>query len=178
MNKGTMICITIFLGICLACYFLAWLNRLDKIKFILTSDKACAPERGTVRSAGYDLKSSEKTIIPPRSHKAIKTGVKVILPRDTYGRVASRSGLSFKHGIEVGAGVIDEDYRNELMVILHNHSNKEFKVEEGHRIAQLIVERVYYPTTMIEDINGEIKVKKECIRTIRGLGGFGSTGTN
>jgi dUTP pyrophosphatase len=150
----------------------------EQIKFILTSDKALSPERGTKKSAGYDLKSCENITIPARSHKAIKTGVQVRLPLDTYGRIASRSGLSFKNGIEVGAGVVDEDYRNELMVILHNHSDNDFKVEEGSRIAQLIVERVVYPTTLIEDQGGNIKVTTDsCIRLIRGLGGFGSTGT-
>ena len=173
-----LLCITTmtFFGLIATMNHLGWPKRPDKIRFILTSNKAHAPQRGTSRSAGYDLKSSEETIIAPRSYKAIKTGLKVILPNNTYGRIASRSGLSFKHGIEVGAGVIDEDYRNEVMVILHNHSNEEFKVEEGHRIAQLIVERVIYPTTIVEDINGTIEVKDKYIRPIRGLGGFGSTG--
>ena len=151
-------------------------HKIEKIKFILTNDKATSPERGTQRSAGYDLASSENTVIPARSHKAIKTGVKVTLPSNTYGRIASRSGLSFKNGIEVGAGVIDEDYRNELMVILHNHSDKDFIIEPKDRIAQLIVERVVYPTTLIEDVNGGIQTINSCIRSIRGLGGFGSTG--
>lgn len=153
-------------------------HKIEKIKFILINDNATSPERGTLKSAGYDLKSSENTIVQARSHKAIKTGVKVILPPNTYGRIASRSGLSFKNGIEVGAGVIDEDYRNELMVILHNHSDKDFVIESKDRIAQLIVERVVYPTTLIEDVNGGIQTIKSCIRSIRGLGGFGSTGTN
>jgi dUTP pyrophosphatase len=155
----------------------SWLNQPEKITFILTNDQATPPERGTHRSAGYDLKSSENSIVPARSRKAIKTGVKVLLPSNTYGRIASRSGLSFKHGIEVGAGVIDEDYRNELMVILHNHSDVDFVVEEKHRIAQIIIERVVYPTTIIEDINGQIQTSDTCIRSVRGLGGFGSTGT-
>jgi dUTP pyrophosphatase len=155
-----------------------WRNKPEKIKFILTTEKAIAPERGTSRSAGYDLRSSEKYIIPARSHKAIKTGIKVILPYNTYGRIASRSGLSFKNGIEVGAGVIDEDYRNELMVILHNHSDNDFIVEEKARIAQIIIEKVVFPITIIEDYNGSIRTTNKCIRSIRGLGGFGSTGTN
>lgn len=153
-------------------------SRKPQIKFILTSDKATPPERGTLKSAGFDLKSSEDSIVPPRSRKAIKINVKVTLPPNTYGRIASRSGLSFKHGIEVGAGVVDEDYQNDLMVILHNHSDDEFVVKEKDRIAQFIVEPVVYPTTLIEDIDGSIQTINGCIRTIRGLGGFGSTGTN
>jgi dUTP pyrophosphatase len=159
-------------------YFLwsLWSKRPQKLKFILTHEDASSPKRGTQLSAGYDLKSSVECTIPARSHKAIKTGVMVILPSNTYGRIASRSGLSFKNGIEVGAGVIDEDYRNELMVILHNHSDKDFKIEKQDRIAQLIVEPVVYPTTVIENVNGEIETITSSIRQIRGLGGFGSTG--
>ena len=163
--------------------FISLLTRVtteqpDKIKFILTHDKATAPERGTKKSAGYDLKSCEDCVVPARSHKAIKTGIKVSLPVNTYGRIASRSGLSFKYGIEVGAGVIDEDYQNELMVILHNHSDIDFVVTEKDRIAQLIVEKIVYPITMIEDVNGVEQTTNTCIRSVRGLGGFGSTGTN
>lgn len=156
--------------------YLIWSSRSTKIKFILTNDQVEAPKRGTRRSAGYDLKASETCIIPARSHKSVKTGLKVILPNNTYGRIASRSGLSFTYGIEVGAGVIDEDYCNELMVILYNHSDVDFKVEKQDRIAQLIVEKVIYPTTMIEDVNGYVETINTSIRSIRGLGGFGSTG--
>jgi len=152
-------------------------SQPPKIRFILVNDKATAPERGTERSAGYDLKASENCVIPARSRKAVKTGVKVVLPFNTYGRIASRSGLSFKFGIEAGAGVIDEDYQNELMVILHNHSDVDFVVEEKDRIAQLIVESIIYPTTVIEDVNGVERTTNTCIRSVRGLGGFGSTGT-
>ena len=153
-------------------------SKKPEIKFILTSDKATPPERGTLKSAGFDLKSSEDSSIPPRSRKAIKINVKVVLPPNTYGRIASRSGLSFKNGIEVGAGVVDEDYQNDLMVILHNHSDEEFVVKEKDRIAQFIVEPVVYPTTFIQDVDGSIQTINRCIRNVRGLGGFGSTGTN
>ncbi|CCV01952.1 hypothetical protein IIV22A_108R [Invertebrate iridescent virus 22] len=149
-----------------------------KIKFILTHENATVPQKGTSKSAGYDLKSIENCIIPARSHRAVKIGLKVELPPNTYGRIASRSGLSFKNGIEVGAGVVDEDYRDNLMVILHNHSDVDFKIEIKDRIAQLIVENVVVGTTLIEDINGTITTTYSCIRGIRGLGGFGSTGIN
>jgi dUTP pyrophosphatase len=163
-------------GLIVTVAYLVWSNKPEKIKFELISDKAAPPERGTQRSAGYDLKACENCVIPARSHKAVKTGIKVTLPPNTYGRVASRSGLSFKNGIEVGAGVIDEDYRNELMVILHNHSDSDFDIEVGSRVAQLIVERVVYPNTLIEDFEGNVHHVNTCIRSIRGLGGFGSTG--
>ncbi|CCV02129.1 dUTPase [Invertebrate iridovirus 25] len=149
-------------------------SQPKKIKFILTSENASAPQKGTSKSAGYDLKSIEKCVVQKRSHLAIKTGLKVELPTNTYGRIASRSGLSFKHGIEVGAGVIDEDYPNELMIILHNHSDTDFKVEVGDRIAQIIIQPVVVGTTLIQDINGVVNTIYSS--QIRRLGGFGSTG--
>ena len=131
---------------------------VEQIKFILKSNKASTPQRGTAYSAGYDLKSVETCIIPAKSRKSIKTDVAVILPKNTCGRIASRSGLSFKNGIEVGAGVIDEDYRNELMINLYNHSDEDFLVEESQRIAQLIVHRIAYPDTLVEDVAGNVRV--------------------
>jgi dUTP pyrophosphatase len=154
------------------------LEKQKKIKFILTSENASIPEKGTQFSAGFDLSSSEECVIPARSRKAVKTNVKVELPENTYGRIASRSGLSFRCGIEVGAGVIDEDYRNELMVILHNHSDEEFMVKKNDRIAQLIVESIVHPITYVQDLTGETQIYNKCIRQLRGLGGFGSTGIN
>lgn len=150
-------------------------SQPKKIKFIKIHENAGTPQKGTSKSAGYDLRSIEKCVISARSHLAIKTGLKIELPANTYGRIASRSGLSFKHGIEVGAGVIDEDYTNELMIILHNHSDIDFKVEVGDRIAQIIVEPVVVGTTLIQNINGMVNTIYSCTR-IRGLGGFGSTG--
>lgn len=155
--------------------YLVLLVQPKKIKFIKVCESAGTPQKGTSKSAGYDLKSIEKCVISARSRLAIKTGLKVELPTNTYGRIASRSGLSFKHGIEVGAGVIDEDYTNELKIILYNHSDTDFKVEVGDRIAQIIIEPVVVGTTLIQDINGVITTIYSCTR-IRGLGGFGSTG--
>jgi dUTP pyrophosphatase len=134
------------------------------------------PTRATLKSAGFDLKSSENCVVPTRSHKAIKTGIIVNLPPHSYGRIASRSGLSLKHGIEVGAGVIDEDYQNEVMVILYNHSDTDFIVNENDRIAQLIVEGVIYPNVLLENREGKIEsLKESCLKIVR-TGGFGSTG--
>ena len=151
-----------------------------KFKLIekIENDNICdtlLPERGTLKSAGFDLKSAETCVIPARSHKSVKTGIIVTLPPNSYGRIASRSGLSLKHGIEVGAGVVDEDYRNEVMVILYNHSDKDFEINKNDRIAQLIVQNVIYPNILL-DVNGKIEaVKKMCIEAVR-KGGFGSTG--
>jgi dUTP pyrophosphatase len=145
-----------------------------QVKFAL-SDTASMPQRATKRSAGYDLKASEQCIIPPRSHRKIKTGVRVTLPPNTYGRIASRSGLSVKHGLEVGAGTIDEDYENEVVINLYNHSDVEYIVEQQHRIAHLIIQPCAYPTTIVSWPNGQQTVQQEPTR-VRGMNGLGSTG--
>ena len=89
------------------------------------------------------------------------------IPVGNYGRVAPRSGLSVKNFIHVGAGVVDSDYRGELKVLLYNFSDVDFIVNAGDRIAQLIIEK-YTPTDVEEVVELEL--------TIRGEGGFGSTG--
>jgi dUTP pyrophosphatase len=167
--------VTIFVGVSLTVIYVAWLNFPEKIKFILVSRKSSVPTRGTRRSAGYDLTASEECVVPAGNRKMVKTGVKCVLPANTYGRIASRSGLSLKHGIEVGAGVVDEDYTNELMVILYNHGEDDFEVKVGHRIAQLVIEKIVYPTTLVE-IDGLVTPSVSYVRSTRGTGGFGSTG--
>lgn len=149
-------------------------SKTITFKLVGKNEYSLIPQKGTLRSAGFDLKSSENCTIPARTHKAIKTGIIVTLPSCSYGRIASRSGLSFKHGIEVGAGVIDEDYREEIMVILHNHSNNDFVVNKYDRIAQLIVESIITPDVLIND-GIQIYDSKSPI-TEKRIGGFGSTG--
>lgn len=83
------------------------------------------------------------------------------------GRIAPRSGLASKHFIDTGAGVIDADYRGQVKVLLFNHSDKDFDVNEGERIAQLVLERIYTPDVL------EVEELEE---SVRGEGGFGSTG--
>ena len=74
----------------------------------------------------------------------VDTDISIAVPSNTYGRVAPRSGLASKHSIHTGAGVIDADYRGPVKVLLFNLSGDEFKVAEGDRVAQLIVERVSF----------------------------------
>ena len=129
---------------------------------------ATLPTRGSDRSVGYDLYSSEDTIVPCQTGRAlVGTGITVVLPPGVYGRVAPRSGLAVKHCIDVGAGVIDPDYTGEIKVVLFNHGEKDFEIKKGDRIAQLVLERCETPPieeiTIVED-------------TERGDSGFGSTG--
>ncbi|ELU04579.1 hypothetical protein CAPTEDRAFT_178519 [Capitella teleta] len=100
----------------------------------------------------------------------VKTDIQIAVPDGCYGRVAPRSGLAHKHFIDVGAGVIDQDYRGNVGVILFNlNKDASFTVKKGDRVAQLILERIY-----IADLQ-ELPTLDE---TERGEGGFGSTGTN
>jgi dUTP pyrophosphatase len=87
--------------------------------------------------------------------------------RSKDGRVAPRSGLAAKHSIDVGAGVIDYDYRGPVKVILFNLSDADFAIARGDRIAQLVLERIHTP---------DVVVVEKLAGTVRGAGGFGSTG--
>lgn len=132
------------------------------------SENAQLPIMATPGSAGYDLSSAHSCVIPPRQRMLCKTDIAVCIPEGCYGRVAPRSGLALKYGIDVGAGVIDRDYIGNLGVVLFNNSDQSFTVEAGMRVAQLILEQhLQVPVVEMED---------ELPTTDRGEGGFGSTG--
>lgn len=134
----------------------------------LTQD-AILPSRGSALSAGLDLYSAEETWIPAVGKLLVKTGISIALPDGCYGRVAPRSGLACNHFVDVGAGVIDQDYRGEVKVLLFNFNRVDYQVKKGDRIAQLICEKIYIPDILqVEDLS----------KTDRGSGGFGSTGKN
>ena len=103
------------------------------------------PSRGTIGAAGYDLAAVEAAVIPAHGKCLVKTGLAMALPPDCYGRIAPRSGLALRKFIDVGAGVIDSDYRGEIGVILLNFGNEDFVVIMGDKIAQLIFERINTP---------------------------------
>lgn len=131
------------------------------------SDKARLPTRGSAFAAGYDIYASKVTVIPARGKALVDTDISMAVPAGTYGRIAPRSGLAAKHFIDTGAGVIDADYRGQVKVLLFNHSDADFQVAEGDRVAQLILERIYTP---------EVMEVTELEESVRGAGGFGSTG--
>jgi dUTP pyrophosphatase len=138
------------------------------IKIKLLNELAKIPSRANPTDAGADLFSTEECIIPPLSRKLIKTGISIEIPETYYGRIAPRSGLAFRNGIDVMAGVIDSSYRGEIGVILYNtDKDNEFKVNIGDKIAQIIIEYHY---------NFDFVTTAELNETSRGDGGFGSTG--
>jgi dUTP pyrophosphatase len=131
------------------------------------SPKATLPYRATAGSAGYDLCSAEECTLGPGERKVINTDISIEMPIGTYGRVAPRSGLAVKNGINVMAGVLDADYRGKVGVVLVNHGYDTFHFKEGDRIAQLIIEKCSTP--VVEEI-------EQHTVTSRGEHGFGSTG--
>ena len=131
------------------------------------SANAVLPKRGSSLAAGYDLSAAYDVIVPKRGKALVKTDLAIACPESTYGRIAPRSGLAWKKFIDVGAGVIDADYRGNVGVLLFNHSEEDFKVEKGDRVAQLILEQIcMVPVVECEDLE----------ETVRGEGGYGSTG--
>ncbi|XP_054740429.1 deoxyuridine 5'-triphosphate nucleotidohydrolase [Anastrepha obliqua] len=137
------------------------------LRFAKLTEHALAPVRGSERAAGLDLRSAYDLKVPARGKAIVKTDLQVQVPEGSYGRVAPRSGLAVKNFIDVGAGVVDEDYRGNLGVVLFNHSDSDFEVKRGDRIAQFICERIFYP---------ELEEVDKLDDTERGAGGFGSTG--
>lgn len=148
--------------------------------FKLTSPHAKLPTKATVGSAGYDLYSAEDKIIPSRSRALVDTGFSMAFPGSCYARIAPRSGLAVKFCLDVGAGVIDSDYRGPVKVLLINHGDVDYEVKAGDRIAQMIFENIEQPILVeVEDLPSETVTSSErggYFRNRRGEGGFGSTG--
>lgn len=138
------------------------------IEFILTSPLARKPVRSTEGAAGYDLYSAEKCTIAPGTRYLVPTDVKIQLPPNTFGHIAPRSGLALKHSIDIGAGIIDEDYRGTLGILMINHGTTAFEVELGDKVGQLLIQYICHPDfKQVENFSSVTK---------RGEGGFGSTG--
>jgi dUTP pyrophosphatase len=128
---------------------------------------AVIPKRATEGSAGLDISSSVDAVVPSQKWLAVPTGISITVPKYCYARIAPRSGLTFKYGIQIGAGVVDSDYTGEIKVIMFNHGENDFNIKTGDRIAQLILEKI---------LTNELEEVEELVKTDRGAGGFGSTG--
>ncbi len=142
-----------------------------KIKRLQNSNGLDIPSYATSNSAGIDLQAaiSEDIIIKPGKRVLIKTGIAIALPDGYEAQIRPRSGLAYKNGITVlnAPGTIDADYRGEIGVILINHSDEDFVVSSGMRIAQMIISSY---------TKANLTVVDELSETVRGEGGFGSTG--
>jgi dUTP pyrophosphatase len=142
-------------------------SSLDVLRFKQLDPRAVLPLRGSSFAAGLDICSIEDLKIEARQRAIARTGLAVAIPQGFYGRVAPRSGLAAKHGLDVLAGVIDSDYRGELCCLLYNTSDSTIELPAGSKVCQLILEKIITPeATWVNDLD----------ETARGAGGFGSTG--
>ena len=142
----------------------------------LMTPTAMLPTRGSALAAGYDLYADQATVIPARGRAKVTTGIQLELVRPVSEqkdasfaymlKLQPRSGLSVK-GIDIGAGVVDEDYRGQVMVIMINGTDQPIAVAVGDRICQMVINKVYTPA---------IELVTDLSETTRGDGGFGSTG--
>ena len=139
------------------------IKKLDK--------KVKLPEYKTTGSSGLDLTAfiEKKIVIKPGENSLVPTGISIAIPEDTEVQIRPRSGLAAKNNISVlnTPGTIDSDYRGEIKVILFNHGDKEFTVNNNDRIAQMILMPI---------LKVDFEIVETLPETIRGSGGFGSTG--
>ena len=135
-------------------------------------ERAILPTYGSEYAAGADLYAllDEDLVIEPGETKFVHTGLAMEVPEGYAGLVYARSGLASKRGLAPAnkVGVVDSDYRGELMVALHNHSNVTQTIQSGERIAQLVITPF---------LKAEFYESESLSETVRGVGGFGSTGT-
>lgn len=145
---------------------------MPKIAVKKLNESAVLPTYGSEYAAGADLYAlpDEDVVIAPHETKFIHTGLAMEIPEGYAGLVYARSGLASKRGLAPAnkVGVVDADYRGEIMVALHNHSDKEQVVAAGERVAQIVI--APFLKACFEEAD-------ELSQTVRGVGGFGSTGT-
>jgi len=137
------------------------------LNFKKLDDRAILPTRGSELAAGLDLCSIEELTIEPRHRLLVHTGLAVAIPEGHYGRIAPRSGLALRTGLDVLSGVIDADYRGEIGCLLYNTGDETINLPAQSKICQLIIEKITTPEAVWAD---------EISETNRGSGGFGSTG--
>ena len=142
-----------------------------KILIKKTSKEVITPKYKTDGSSGVDLSAflDKEVVIKPNSSELIPTGLQVAIPEELEIQIRPRSGLAAKESIGVlnSPGTIDSDYRGELKIILFNHGNKDFVINNGDRIAQMV---------LVPILKMEFEEVDSLPDTIRGQGGFGSTG--
>ena len=144
---------------------------MSKIAVKIKADAGISlPGYATPGSSGLDLRAAEAVVIPSGEISCVGTGLYFEMPLGCEAQVRPRSGLALKHGITVlnTPGTIDSDYRGEIKVILINHGRKDFKIEPGDRIAQIVFAEV----TQVD-----LEMADELNDTERSSGGFGSTGS-
>ena len=140
------------------------------VPFVKVDPEALTPTQANPTDAGYDLSSRDEHIILPGERRLVATGLSIALPANTYLRIAPRSGLAYKHGIDVLAGVVDAGYRGKIGVILINFGSEPFVIKPGDRIAQGIIEACHSVTRQ------EVATVEELPSSERGASGYGHSG--
>lgn len=145
------------------------MELLKSVKLKLLNKDAKIPIRASELSSGYDIFASEEKLIKRKSYDIISTGIALELEKGLEAQVRPRSGLAINYGITVlnSPGTIDADYRGEIKIILINHSDRDFLVEKGMRIAQLVFSKICEVEFIVTD---------NLNNTQRNTDGFGSTG--
>ena len=140
-----------------------------KIKVKKLNEKAILPTRGSDYAAGYDLYALEGAVIKAHETVKIGTGLAFELPNETFAAIFARSGLATKQGLRPAncVGICDSDYRGEYIVALHNDTDEDKSINAGERIAQMVL--MPYIPMIFEEV-------EELEESVRGAGGFGSTG--
>jgi dUTP pyrophosphatase len=136
---------------------------------LITCDEYLMPTMSHAGDAGYDIRSADSTTVPARSRQTVSTGISLALPNGYVALVHPRSGLAAKFGITVlnSPGVVDAGYRGQILVTLVNHSDEDFAVTKGDRIAQILFQKIESADFIrVEELPG----------SLRGNSGFGSTG--
>lgn len=140
-----------------------------KVEYKKLAENAIEPKRGSSEAAGWDLFSDAAYDIAPHSTVKVHTNIALAIPKGAFGAIYARSGIALKKGLRPAncVGIIDSDYRGEIIVALHNDTDELMSIEGGTRVAQLIVQP-YLPICLeeVEDLD----------ETDRGGNGFGSTG--
>ena len=139
------------------------------LQIVKRHPKAIIPRQGLAKAAGYDLHSITDCVIPPNSVSIIDTGIAAKFPNNTYGCIASQSGLTIHNNVETQGGVIDPDYVGTIKIILHNFGTTDFHVKQSDRVTQLILEQYLSP---------HIQVATKLQPTGRNDKDFGSTGVS
>ena len=136
------------------------------IQFKKLTSNARIPQRGSAGAAGFDIYCNDFIRLAPSVHCLLSTGIAMAIPHGWVGLIWPRSGLAAKNGIDTLAGVVDADYRGEVKVSLINHGHDTVEFKPGDRIAQILFQPVLLQSVEVDELSD----------TIRGAGGFGSTG--
>lgn len=144
------------------------ISREKTLKCKLIPNKnGILPKRQTEHAAGYDLYSPVDVTLPANALTRVPLGICMAIPEGHFGKINSRSSLTVNNRLHVGAGLIDSDYRGEVTVVLDNLSNTPYNIKQGERIAQIVIQK--YEVLNVVEVD-------ELDSTVRGEGGFGSTG--